>query len=401
MKKGWEIRKAGDLFEMTDFVSNGSFASLRENVEYLDHPDYAVLIRLADYSNGFDRSKFVYVSKQSYEYLAKSKLFGGEIIMSNVGSVGKSFLCPNLSSPMTLGPNAILIRSKNNTFFHYYFQTDEFQRKLLSISSKATLLKFNKTNFKTLDIPVPSLPEQQRIVDILDWEFAKIDALKANAEKSLQASKDLFISTLSKELKHRKGWKKTKIGDFCEIVRGKRFVRADIVKEGVPCIHYGDIYTYYGLCATKAKGCVSPELAKKLRFANKNDVVVVAAGENKMDIGVGVAWLGDEPAVVHDACFILRHSQNPMFLSFYFRSSEYHNYLKDEVNEGKICSFLTKPLAEARISLPPLQEQEQIVARLEIVYTNCKAMQENYKRTCTLCADLKQSILRKAFNGEL
>ncbi len=257
-------------------------------------------------------------------------------------------------------------------------------------------------NFNDYFVSFPSsLPEQQRIVDVLDQEFAKIDALKANAEKSLQAAKDLFSSALSSELRHRAGWKETKIGDFCEIIRGKRFVRADMVEEGVPCIHYGDIYTHYGLYATKAKGCVSPDLAKKLRFAHKNDVIVVAAGENRLDIGVGVAWLGDEPAVVHDACFILKHSQNPMFLSFYFRSAEYHQYLKDEVNEGKICSFLTKPLAEARISLPPLLEQEQIVKRLIIVSNNCTTLQENYQKTLSLCDDLKQALLRKAFNGEL
>lgn len=135
MKEGWEYKSAGEVFTITDFVSNGSFASLRENVKYLDHPDYAVLIRLADYSNGFDKNNFVYVSKQSYEYLAKSKLFGGEIIMSNVGSIGKSFLCPNLDCPMTIGPNAILIRSNNNKFFLYYFQSEDFNKKLLSISS--------------------------------------------------------------------------------------------------------------------------------------------------------------------------------------------------------------------------------------------------------------------------
>ena len=257
-------------------------------------------------------------------------------------------------------------------------------------------------DFRNMEISFPiSLPEQKRIVDILDQEFAKIDALKANAEKSLQAAKNLFSSALSSELRHRAGWKETKIGDFCEIIRGKRFVRADMVEQGVPCIHYGDIYTHYGLYATKAKGCVSPDLAKKLRFAHKNDVIVVAAGENRLDIGVGVAWLGDEPAVVHDACFILKHSQNPMFLSFYFRSAEYHQYLKDEVNEGKICSFLTKPLAEARISLPSLVEQEQIVKRLIIVSNNCTTLQQNYQKTLALCDDLKQAILRKAFNGEL
>ncbi len=197
-KEGWGIKKAGDIFEMTDFVSNGSFASLRENVEYLDHPDYAVLVRLADYSNGFDSSKFVYVSKQSYDFLAKSKLFGGEIIMSNVGSVGKSFICPDLGCPMTIGPNVVLIRSKNNAFYQYYFQTEEFQKKLLGISSQATLLKFNKTNFKTLDAPVPPTREQDAIVSRLDVLNDKCKYLQKNYQKTLALCDDLKQSLLRK-----------------------------------------------------------------------------------------------------------------------------------------------------------------------------------------------------------
>ena len=81
----------------------------------------------------------------------------------------------------------------------------------------------------------------------------------------------------------------SEIGTF---IRGKRFVRTDIVNDGVPCIHYGDMYTYYGLYATESKGMLRNELAPKMRYAQKNDVVIVAAGENKEDIGIGMAWLG-------------------------------------------------------------------------------------------------------------
>lgn len=80
----------------------------------------------------------------------------------------------------------------------------------------------------------------------------------------------------------------SEIGSF---IRGKRFVRTDIVNDGVPCIHYGDMYTYYGLYATQSKGWLRNELASKMRYAQKNDVVIVAAGENKEDIGIGLACL--------------------------------------------------------------------------------------------------------------
>ena len=402
MREGWEIKKLGEVisfergltYSKGDEVAKSSIGVLRSNnvdltTQSLNLEDIKYLrgdFQVPDKKKVKKSSIIMCMSNGSKDHLGKVALIDRDLDYAFGGFMG------------LLTPEKNMVFPK---YLYYALASNSFKDYIRGLADGANINNLKYKDLAAFNILLPPIPEQRRIVELLDKEFAKIDTVKVNAEKSLNASKDLFISALTKELKHRKGWKETKIGEFCEIIRGKRFVRADIVEKGVPCIHYGDIYTHYGLSATKAKGCVSPDLAKKLRFANKNDVVVVAAGENRMDIGVGVAWLGNVPVVVHDACFILKHSQNPMFLSFYFRSSEYHNYLKDEVNEGKICSFLTKPLAEARISLPPLQEQEQIVARLEIVYTNCEAMQDNYQRTCILCDDLKQSLLRKAFNGEL
>ena len=196
MKKGWINCRIGDICSITDFVSNGSFASLRENVKYYNSPNYAVLVRLADASNGFDKSKFVYTDEHGYDFSKKSHLHGGELIMSNVGSVGSMFICPVMTQPMTLAPNTISITSQNNKFLYYYFLSDGFKKKLKGITSSTTLKKFNKTNFKLLEIPIPSLPEQQSIVDYLDSAFAKIDAMKANAEKALNEAKALFLETM-------------------------------------------------------------------------------------------------------------------------------------------------------------------------------------------------------------
>lgn len=317
--------------------------------------------------------------------------------MSNVGSIGKCFLCPILDKPMTIGPNSLLIRTPNNRFYLYYFRSETFIKDLHSITSSATLSKFNKTQLKTLSLPVPSPAEQERIVERLDAVFAQIDELKSNAEKQLAEARALFQSALTQAMQPKAGWQETTIGDICEIERGKRFVRADIVDDGVPCIHYGDIYTQYGLSVTKTKGCLKPELAKKMRFAKKNDVVVVQAGENNWDIGVGVAYFGEEPAAVHDACFILRHKQDPMFISYYLRSYNYHWYLLDYVHEGKICSFLKPALEKAPIPLPPLSEQQSIVATLDSLKSKVDHLQENYKKISQECDAMKQALLRQIF----
>ena len=82
-----------------------------------------------------------------------------------------------------------------------------------------------------------------------------------------------------------------------KFTRGKRFVRNDIRDDGVPCIHYGDLYTHYGISAKSTKWFLDEEFAIRMRFAEKNDVVIVQAGENDEEIGIGVAWLGDERCV--------------------------------------------------------------------------------------------------------
>ena len=195
----------------------------------------------------------------------------------------------------------------------------------------------------------------------------------------------------------------SEVGTF---TRGRRFVRADIVEQGYPCIHYGDMYTYYGLSATETKTYIPIEVAKKLRFAQQNDVVIVGAGENDEDIGIGVAWLGDSSPAVHDACYIFHHNQNPKFISHYLRTSFYHKQIKTSVSSGKICSISAEGIGKALIPIPPLSEQERIVSildRFEALTTDLtsglpaeiKARQQQYE----YYRDKLLSFPRKASNS--
>lgn len=161
----WKTERIGDYAEViTDYVANGSFASLAENVEYKDDPDYAVLIRLTDYNNDFN-GKFVYINQSAYEFLGKSKLFGGEIIISNVGAnVGTVFRCPQLDTKMSLAPNAIMLKTKgDDDFYYYWFSSRNGQHSLKSIVTGSAQPKFNKTNFRDLLVPVPPIDVQRRI----------------------------------------------------------------------------------------------------------------------------------------------------------------------------------------------------------------------------------------------
>ena len=159
--------------------------------------------------------------------------------MSNVGSVGSMFICPIMAQPMTLAPNTISITSQNNKFLYYYFHSNGFKEKLKGITSSTTLKKFNKTNFKLLEISIPSPSEQQSIVDYLDAAFAKIDALKANAEKQLNDARALFQAELKEMLEPKEGWETMKLGHFAYMKAGDFVKASDIYQkyeEGLyPC----------------------------------------------------------------------------------------------------------------------------------------------------------------------
>ena len=182
-KEGVEMKTCGELFEVTDYVANGSFATLRENVSYKQEPDYAILVRTIDLSNNFDGDK-VYIDERAYKFLSKSSLFGGEIIINNIGAgVGQTFRCPYLKEKMSLGPNSILVRTPNNDFYYYWFNSIYGQNAIMKVVTPGAMPKFNKTGFKTITAPVPSLVEQNRIVSILDTFEASIANLEAQLKE--------------------------------------------------------------------------------------------------------------------------------------------------------------------------------------------------------------------------
>ena len=283
--------------------------------------------------------------------------------------------------------NPVIIFDDFTTSFHWVdfnFKVKSSAMKMLRVSSEREVsfrfvyyamkcIKYQTlehsrqwiSKYSQIEIPLPPIEVQTEIARILD----KFTSLEAGLKAELDCRKRQYEYYRDKLLSfdnvggQEVEWKQmSEVGTF---IRGKRFVRTDIVEEGVPCIHYGDIYTYYGLTATKAKTYLKPEKAKKMKFASKNDVVIVGAGENNMDIGVGVAWLSDEEVAIHDACYIFKSKMNPRFVSHYLRGSNYHLQIKKYVCEGKICSISSKSIGRSLIPVPSLSEQERIANILD------------------------------------
>ena len=188
--QGWEWCRLNEVAtSVTDFVASGSFASLRENVKYYSTKEYALLVRTKDLSCNFSND-LVYTDKHGYDFLSNSNLFGGELILPNIGaSIGKVFIVPNLNMPMTLAPNSVMIRLDDEctkSWLYNVFSSPFGYDTLWSISSSTAQGKFNKTDFRKVLVPIPPIEEQNRIV-------TKIKELSPYIEKYSKAQEHLDV----------------------------------------------------------------------------------------------------------------------------------------------------------------------------------------------------------------
>ncbi|MCP8863880.1 restriction endonuclease subunit S [Latilactobacillus curvatus] len=191
----WEERKLEKVFDtITDYVANGSFESLRKNVNSSDINGFAYLVRLQDASNNW-QGPWLYTDQHGYEFLKKSRLQPDDIIMANVGSVGKFFLVPKLDKPMTLAPNAVLIKSSENDqgFLYQMMLTPEMQYKIFEKTTPGAQSKINKTDFKMIETRLPNMDEQKKIGsffkqldDTIALHQRKLDLLKEQKKGFLQ-----------------------------------------------------------------------------------------------------------------------------------------------------------------------------------------------------------------------
>ncbi|TRD11118.1 restriction endonuclease subunit S [Erythrobacter insulae] len=246
---------------------------------------------------------------------------------------------------------------------------------------------------KTIPIPCPEEPEkslaiQGEIVRILD-SFTELTAeLTAELElrkKQYNHYRDQLLTFNEDEAE----WKPMdEIGEF---IRGKRFTKADYRDEGISAIHYGEIYTHYGVFAHSTLSKVRSEMADSLRFAEKNDVIMAGVSETVEDVGKAVAWLGEEKVAIHDDSYAFRHVMNPKFIAYAMQTNAFHDQKGQFVSRGKIKRLLIDGMKKVKLPVPfpndqekSLAEQARIVAILDKFDTLTTSLSEGLPREIEL-----------------
>lgn len=237
------------------------------------------------------------------------------------------------------------------------------------------------------DQPKKSLEIQKKIVAILDKLTELTTELTEEIKAEIKARKaqyDYYREALLRfeegEVEHFPMGNES-IGKF---IRGGGLQKKDFTETGVGCIHYGQIYTYYGTYTNKTKTFVSEEFAKKARMAKHGDLIIATTSENDEDVCKAVAWLGeDEIAVSSDACFY-KHSLNPKYVAYFFQTEQFQKQKKPFITGTKVKRVNADDLARIKIPVPSPAEQARIVSILDKFDTLTASISESLPKEVEL-----------------
>lgn len=261
----------------------------------------------------------------------------------------------------------------DSTCFGYLLKRPELLYKYLCNSqgnSKDTqTLTYER--FAEITAEVPSTIEEQRAIsDCLEGLDNLITLHQRKCDKLVKLKLAMLNRMFPKpgdsepEIRFagfKEPWERYKLGDVAAIARGERFTASDYVESGgIPCIHYGEIYTSYGTIATKTFSQVSSSLKDSLRYAKQGDVIVAATSENVEDVCKAVVWTGNSPVAYHDDSFALTFSGDPIFLVSFFETSEFFAQKSSAAHGVKVMRVSSDSLADFDLSLPSAAEQRLI-----------------------------------------
>ena len=405
----WILMPSGEFIEvLTDFTANGSFASLAENVTYLDYPDYARLVRLTDIRTNF-KNQGIYVSKASYEFLAKSSLFGGELLLANVGAyAGYSFLFQkNFQEYATLGPNMFLIKANKNILREEYvplvFGYGSVFKQLLDAAASSAQPKINKDNVRKSVAIIPPLDEQKRIAEAL----SDVDSMISSLEKLIAKKKAVKQGTMQELLTGKKrlpGFdgdiKYKSLASLCTVFADGDWIESkDQSNDGIRLIQTGNIGVGKYLDKTDKQRFISTDTFDRLKCLEifENDVIV-----SRLPEPAGRACIlpySNKRRITAVDCTIIRFADyNPILFVAYSQTKQYQDKVDMAMAGSTRQRISRKELGEIPIPVfPTIEEQNALASIFSDMDSEIEALEQKLEKT----RQIKQGMMQQLLTGKI
>ena len=223
------------------------------------------------------------------------------------------------------------------------------------------------SKMKVEEIPVPPIEVQQEIVRILD----KFTELEVKLQAELDARKKQRVYLINKSFEFDDSIPMIPLGEVADVQRGGSFQKKDFAEQGMPCIHYGQLYTRFGIETSKTLTYLSENFSGKHKIATKNDVIMAVTSENVDDVCTCLVWNGDEDVSVSGHAAIIHSTQLGKYLVYYFNTDKFY-VQKSRIAQGtKVIEVSPEKLKNVLIPIPSIEIQKEIIEKLDYIDNLC------------------------------
>lgn len=379
--KNWERKKLGDI---CGFVRGPFGGSLKKNI--FKPEGYAVYEQQHAIYDQFDDIRY-FIDENKFNEMKRFELNSGDLIMICSGTMGKIAIVPeNIKKGIINQALLKLTPSKkiSTVFLKLWMQSESFQDSLKEYSGGAAIQNVASVAIlKQIEIPLPSIPEQQHIVSILDEAFAAIAKAKSNAEQNLKNAKELFESYLQGVFENG-NWETKTLNQISENLDSKRVPITKNKRKSGSIPYYGasGIVDYVADCLfDEDLLCVSEDGANLL--ARTYPIAFSISGKT---------WVNNHAHVLKFSNLITQK-----FVEVYINSIKIDDYVSGMAQPKLNQAMLNK----IPIPTPSPEEQQTNVRQLDVLRAETKKLEAIYQQKLIKLEELKKSVLQKAFAGDL
>ena len=391
-----------DLFTDGDWIESKDQSS--EGVRLIQTGN----VGLGEFKDRVEKAR--YISEETFKRLRCTEIYEGDCLISRLPDpAGRACIIPETGEKLITAVDCTIVRFRSDkvmpTFFNYYAQSHDYLSNVATQSTGATRLRISRANLGEIQIPHPPIPEQQRIVTILNEAFEGIATATDNAKKNLANSRELFESYLQNMFENPKdNWDKKRWGDLCHFVRGpfggslKKSIFKEsgyVVYEQKHAIHNHFNQLRYFIDEEKFNGM--------MRFEVKpGDIIMSCSG---VTLGrVAIVPEGIKRGIINQALLKLTPKKNTSasFVTHWLRSNIFQKIIFGHSGGAAIPNVPSaKILKDILIPCPSLKEQDKIVEEIESMFAESKKLEVIYQQKLVALDELKKSILNQAFSGQL
>ena len=397
MKQGWEEKKLGEVL----IIERGG--SPRPINKYLTNSTDGInWIKISDATAS---DKYIYETKEKItrDGLHKTRVVkDGDFILSNSMSFGRPYI---MKTTGCIHDGWLVLKQNGKKIFEteflYYLLSSPFVfQQFNSKAAGSTVRNLNIALVSSVNVPLPPLPEQKRIVKILDKAFQAIDKAKENAEKNLHNAKELFESYLNGIFANPgEDWEEKMLGEITTLLGdGLHGTPQYTVNGDYYFINGNNLYDGKIVFKENTKKVNIQEFEKYKKNINERTVLVSINGT----LG-NVAFYNNEKIILgKSACYFnLIKGVDKKYIKYVIQSPYFVNYAHKEATGATIKNVSLKTMRNLIVPLPQIEEQIQIVKKLDTLQTKTKRLEKLYQQKIADAEELKKSILKKAFKGEL